>query len=347
YKLVYVTNVSLEKLDASTSLTPELKKRLIGECLYIRAWQYFILVNLFGDVPLCLSSDYRRNAEMPRSDAAIVWEQIISDLSGAADKLPESYALPERTVPNRFAAKALLAKCYLYQQKWDSVLVLCNQVAQSGSYQLLPNMNAVFQRGSSETLWQVASTSTNRNSWEGFNFIPSSNNAAPGYVLRPELVNHFEANDQRKINWLKQRTYAGNTLYYPFKYKVRTSTPPTEFQVVMRYVEVLLMRAEANLQTNGVSSAIPDINAIRLRAGLPIVDNTISSDSCMRLVIKERRSELFAEWGNRWFDLKRWNLANELLAPLKGNGWQPTDVLYPIPQTQIDLNRNLEQNSGY
>ncbi|RYY21217.1 MAG: hypothetical protein EOO04_18625, partial [Chitinophagaceae bacterium] len=55
YKLVYVTNVSLEKLDASTSLTPELKKRLIGECLYIRAWQYFILVNLFGDVPLCLS----------------------------------------------------------------------------------------------------------------------------------------------------------------------------------------------------------------------------------------------------------------------------------------------------
>lgn len=347
YKLIYVTNVSLEKLETSTSLTTGVKQRLRGECLYLRALHYFILVNLFGDVPLCISSDYRANSVLARTPAAKVYDQIISDLQEASSLLPANYVVNERGAPNKWAAKALLAKCFLYREQWDSARVLSSEVLQSGMYHIVPNVNDVYLKGSGETLWQLASVIATRNTWEGFYFLPNSNSSLPTYVATNELIGHFEVGDLRKTSWLKERNYAGSQLYYPFKYKVKQNASITEYQVVMRLAEVLLIRAEAQLRTGAVPEAADDINVVRRRAGLGEVSRTISSDSCMRLLVKERRSELFAEWGNRWFDLKRWNMASVVLGPIKGISWQPTDVLYPIPQTQIELNGNLVQNAGY
>ncbi|MCA6441420.1 MAG: RagB/SusD family nutrient uptake outer membrane protein, partial [Chitinophagaceae bacterium] len=64
-------------------------------------------------------------------------------------------------------------------------------------------------------------------------------------------------------------------------------------------------------------------------------------------IISERRVELFAEWGHRWFDLKRYGLTNTILAPLKGSNWQETDILMPVPFTEIQINSSLVQNPGY
>ncbi len=57
--------------------------------------------------------------------------------------------------------------------------------------------------------------------------------------------------------------------------------------------------------------------------------------------------EFLCEFGHRWFDLKRWHMADDALKLVKGSGWQAMDTLYPIPQAEIVKNRNLTQNLGY
>lgn len=64
-------------------------------------------------------------------------------------------------------------------------------------------------------------------------------------------------------------------------------------------------------------------------------------------VAKQRRLELFSEWGHRWFDLKRTSQATTVLAPLKGSTWQDTDVLYPLPSNEVTRNGAVKQNPGY
>lgn len=347
YRIIYRANLSLEKLERSTGLSEGMRKQLTGECLYMRAWFYFMLINNFGDMPLCLTSDYISNSNLPRSPVDEIKAQIIWDLTRASSLLNDSYSITERSSPNRFAAKALLAKCYLYESKWDSVKVLCTDVIGSGIYQLESNINSVFLKQSRETIWQLASVIATRNSWEGFFFVPNSNSSVPTYVVRGQFIDQLENGDLRKTNWLKQRSYGGNVITYPYKYKIKQNATISEYQVVMRLAEVLLMRAEANLNKQVVATAVADINQLRTRAGLETISNNISEDSCRRLLIRERRNELFAEWGNRWHDLKRWGISGTVLTPIKGSDWQATDVLYPIPQSQIDLNPNLTQNPGY
>ena len=116
--------------------------------------------------------------------------------------------------------------------------------------------------------------------------------------------------------------------------------------MVLRLAELYLIRAEARTQQNNFSDAESDLNAIRNRAGLP---NTTANDRATLLtaIEQERRIELFAEWGHRWLDLKRTNRADTILNTFKAPNWQVTDVLFPIPASQIDINGLLTQNPGY
>ena len=116
--------------------------------------------------------------------------------------------------------------------------------------------------------------------------------------------------------------------------------------MVLRLAEQYLIRAEARAQQNNISGSQSDLNLIRNRAGLV---NTAANDKTALLtaIEHERQVELFTEWGHRWLDLKRTNRADAVLGPIKAPNWQPTDMLYPIPQTQIANDPNVHQNPGY
>ena len=146
-------------------------------------------------------------------------------------------------------------------------------------------------------------------------------------------------------------SYNGTTFYYPYKYKKgddysSNPPPPTEYYIVFRLAEQYLIRAEARAQQGNIGGGQADINLIRNRSGLA---NTIASDkgNLLSAVEHERQIELFAEWGHRWLDLKRTNRADQVLGAIKGASWQSTDKVYPIPQSQIQLNPFLTQNPGY
>lgn len=156
----------------------------------------------------------------------------------------------------------------------------------------------------------------------------------------------FETNDNRKTKWIGTSTINGIPYLYPFKYKNRSFAPVDEYIIVFRLAEQLLIRSEARLRQNKIEASLADLNMIRVRAGLQPV-KTGNGDEVMSSIVKERQLELFAEWGHRWFDLKRLNTIHTVLSAIKGSNWQETDQLFPIPFNEMQINSSLEQNPGY
>jgi hypothetical protein len=344
YSTLYQVNAVAKGLEEAKSVSPVLKAQLMGEVKTIRSFIYFYLVNLFGGVPLITGTDYRENLQLPRVAAEKVYEQIIKDMEEAIGLLPAVYAGSGRVRINKWAAAALLARVYLYNKEWAKAEIQATAVINSGSYSLVSNLNNVFVSTSNEAIWQLMRETNN--TAEGAAFIPSGTSTKPTYAATNSLVNAFETNDQRKTMWLKANVISGQSYYYPFKYKVRSGTPVTEYLVVLRLAEQYLIRAEARVQQDKLQAAKDDLNEIRKRAGVP---NTTAAtkQEILTALEHERQTEFFAEWGHRWLDLKRTERANAVLGVLKVPNWQATDVLYPIPLQEIQRNPALVQNEGY
>jgi len=304
---------------------------------------YHYLVNLFGDVPLALGTNADVNAMLSRSPVDQVYQQIAVDLTAASEALTNDLL---NTIPTRYAAQALLARVYLYTKQWSKAAEMASAVINSGRFKMVGDLNNVFKPDSKEIIFQWIPVADRMNAAEGFIFVPSSQVSRPNYMLTTNLWNAFETGDLRKTNWVHSVTIGGTTYNYPYKYKVFTSPAPAqEYNVVLRLAEQYLIRAEANAQLNKIDSAIIDLNVIRIRAGLQVFSTTLSSEECLQKIEQERRIELFAEWGHRWFDLKRTNRANTVLGAK--NNWQTEDQLYPIPLLELEFAPNLEQNPGY
>ena len=346
YQYIYQANAILEGLRKSSVLTDSVKSQLTGEMLVARSLCYFYLVNLYGDVPLILSTDYRMNAIMPRTSTSLVYDQMISDLKTAQNLLSYNYITTGRVRPNRWTATALLARIYLYKREWGNAESQADSIINSGQYALVSNLNNVFLTTSSEVIWQLLPTSTTINTGEGNTFIPASATTIPLFALTSFLLNAFETNDQRKAAWLKSNIVNGTTYYYPYKYKVKSGSTITENYIVFRLAEQYLIRAEARAQQNNNTGAQEDLNLIRKRAGL--LGTNVSDPSSLLLAIEhERQIELFAEWGHRWLDLKRTSRVNAVLGTEKASNWQPTDALYPLPLETVQNNPYIIQNPGY
>lgn len=184
---------------------------------------------------------------------------------------------------------------------------------------------------------------------EGSTFIPFLSSSVPVYVMTEHFINAIEPGDLRKVNWINENIRDRQSFYYPYKYKQRVITegnPPQEYSVVLRLAELYLIRAEARAQLEKYADATIDLNIIRNRAGLVNIQPE-GKEALLAKIYQERRVELFTEWGHRWLDLKRLNLADQILGPIKSPYWKPTAVLYPIPLAEIESNPNLNQNSGY
>jgi len=347
YQYIYYANAALEGLASSQSISDSMKKELQGEAKFIRAFCHFYLTNLFGDIPLVLSTDYRVNGNISRISQAQVYPQIIADLQDAQNLLAADFSFSngERTRPNKWAATALLARVYIYSNDWTKAEEQSSAVINNTSFGLVTDLNNVFKKNSTEAIWQLMPVVPGNNTNEGSAFILT---ATPNNVaISTQLLAAFDSNDNRKKSWINSITVGPKTFYYPFKYKVQaTGLPVTEYSMVLRLAEQYLIRAEARAQQNNITGAQSDLNTIRNRAGLP---NTPASTklAIQDAILRERQLELFSEWGHRWLDLKRTNNADAVLGPVKTPYWQPADILYPIPQTEINNNPKLTQNTGY
>lgn len=372
--VIYQVNSIIEGVAASTKLSSGTKDILTGEAKFVRAFSYFNLVNIFGDVPLVLNTDFLTNANIPRSPAAKVYEQMIADLLDAQRLLPEKYLRPdletessERVVASKFTATALLARVYLYTGQWDKALAESNKIIGRPDLFKLAELDKVFLMNSPEAIMQFQTGDgpvgeDGKNTAEGRVLIPYKNDNGkynvPSYWISDFLLNEFEAGDKRKDNWINFITTNSTAKpIYPiaWKYKVgQNFGAQSEYYMVLRLAEQYLIRAEAKAHMGDVGGAFEDLKVIRQRAGL---GNSPYAD-VFEAIAHERYVELFGELGHRWFDLKRTGKLDarmKIVMPTKqiGTGavptWEPFKALMAIPYSEFKLNSALigHQNPGY
>ena len=347
YAQIYAANAVYEGVSASTKLSPEVKQQLQGEALFVRGLLHFYLVNLYGAIPYVTSTDYTVNSVVTRQSVAEVYDLVIADLEMAQSLLPEAYVDPARIRPNKAVATALLARVYLYHGDYAEASNAASAVLNdTGTYGFPTNINNTFLKDSSSTLWQLIPATNGRNTSEGTTLIFNAG-PPPFAALRAELLGAFETGDLRRQFWVRAVTTNGNTWYHSFKYKQRGSTATTqEYSIVMRLSEQYLIRAEARARQGELIGAQDDLNVIRNIAGLG--DTTaMTQQALLEAILAERRVELFCEFGYRFFDLKRYQGLDTALSGVKP-GWNTTDALLPIPESELLLNPNLApQNPGY
>jgi len=375
YGTIGKANVVINNVDScpDPALTQERKNEIRGEACFIRAYHYFQAVQLWGDVPLQLKEFKTFSAALlpevypilfpKRAPMAEVYAQIISDLETALAYVKTTAI--NKTIITRGAVNALLAKVYATHEPhdWSKVLGYCNDVI-NGGYSLLPNYDQLWDgqhENSSEAIFEINYEGTNSSGnwgasmfigmdWKKFN-IPSN-----------DLVVAFDAEGDKvrkaaSIIWLdvtgkwSDPNWPQNV--YPFIYKYRNNIwPSPQNYIFIRLADILLLKAEALNETGDVNGAAALVNQVRNRVGLGQTPASTQAD--MRLAIeKERRLELAFE-GHRWYDLKRTGRAIEVTnattgpaGGLLGYSIGINQLLWPVPQSEIDKNQQLTQNPGY
>lgn len=374
-------NVVLQKVP-EMDINEDIKNRTLGEAHFLRGLYYFILVRYFGDVPLILEPQAPGDDMRPfRTDKTLVYQQIIEDLEQAKILLPEksSYSARDLGRATKGAATGLLAKVYLTLGKWEEVVSLSNEVSALG-YTLNANYGDNFdvhKKNSQESLFEVQfvsdagedfNSNENQCSWlSTFTGPRNSDMVAGGWGWNQplqEFVDAYEVGDKRKDVTIlydgcpKFDTMDYDPAYSTTGYNLRKFLVPKSVSAtynnsplnfpVLRYADVLLMKAEALNNLNRTSEAEAPLNEVRTRAGLTAIRG-LTQNEFKEVVLHERRMELAFE-GQRWFDMIRidngqWGL--DFLHSIGKVNATEKHLLFPIPLKEIESNPNLEQNAGY
>ena len=330
-KVPEVQTISIENID-----------RFVSEAKFIRALEYLLLTQFWGDVPWTESTDFRQIQSLSRTPTPEVLRNIINDLLEAEQGLPVSYneVGGSRARIVKGAATALLARTYLYQGNWAEAENKATEVINNSLYTLAPSYQEVFVANSNESILEFFFQDL---SSQGITtaelFLTESLGGQYINVHTANFANAFEFGDLRKDEFIN---VDNEGLPYISKYN---ETGANQEVKILRLAEMYLIRAESRAQQGNVSGAAEDLNVLRSRADLA---NTTASDqaSMLAAIEQERFVELCFE-GHRWIDLVRTGRVDEVMSAFNPVGWQATDKLLPIPQSDIDLNPNLTQNPGY
>lgn len=365
YKSIAQSNLVIGK-GAVVAMDETQRNRYLAEAKFVRALNYFNLVQLFGAVPLVTTplDNYKDSYNYGRQPAAEVYAQIVKDLTEAATVLPATYTGADIGRVTSGAANALLGKVYLTQKKYNDALTALNKVT---GYSLLTNFNSVFSTSNemnNEIIFAVRYTRAaglGLGSGFGINMLPSTVTMAGSVGAQynnemPEWANLYSATDNRKGISVVYSATGKPTEYYCSKFLDPSAIPAANAEndwIVLRYADVLLMKAEALNELNAAptAEAFTAINDVRTRAGLaPLV--ALTQSTFRTAVEMERRLELCLE-GHRWFDLVRTGRAIDVMnahfaansAFYGGNVITITSqkLLFPIPFSETQINPLLNK----
>jgi hypothetical protein len=380
-------NTVLENVP-EMDIDESLKNRSIGEAKFLRAHYYFILVQLFGDVPMTVSTPKPGDDLLPaRTDKMTIYnEVIIPDLKDAIELLPvrEEYSGSDVGRASRGAAAGMLAKVYLTLGMYEESLQM-SELVESLGYTLNPDYSDCFggeerHKNTAESLFEVQYYGlTKAGFWDDENqanwlstYMGPRNTGWVGGAYgwnqpTQEFVDQYEEGDLRKDKTIlyeggpafdgkSYKATMSNTGYNVRKFLVPLSVSPdyntnSANIVVLRFADVLLMKAEALNELGRTEEAEEPLYQVRRRAGLTDrsdVEN-LSAEQMREKIRHERRIELAFE-GHRWFDLIRWDNGQYALDFLHSIGKinaARKHLLFPIPQRERDANPNLTQNQGY
>ena len=331
---------AISKVDAAK------KNKVEGEAKFIRGASYFELVRLFGKayndgspttnlgVPIVLTptTAVTEASYVSRATVAAVYTQAIADLTDAESKLPATNGF----FATKSSAAGMLARLYLQMGNYAAAAAAANRVIASGNYSLTPAFIDAFPAmgstpgvNSSEDIF--ATQVTTLTGFNGFNeFYGSSTYGGRGEAIISQdwITSTYAANDDR-INAF----YDDGDMFTSKYANVYGNVP------VMRLSEMYLIRAESNVRLApaapiGGATPLQDLATVRSRAGLTTTTATLTD------ILNERKLELAFE-GFALHDAKRTQTNIGSLA------WNANNLVFPIPQREMDANTKLVQNAGY
>jgi tetratricopeptide (TPR) repeat protein len=348
YSTINRINNTLSAVDKVTSSTAR-RNSVEGQALFLRGSLYFELVKLFakpvgnGDfntnpgVPLVLTptgnvtdADYKA-----RASVKAVYDQVIADLVKAESLLPSTNGI----YATKWSAAAQLSRVYLALKNYTEAGAAANRVITGSGKSLASDIGRNWftftnNGGTTPGEYLFSMKVTAQDGSNALNtYFGRTISTYPGSAGRSDCkirAAHFaqyETGDKRKDYFVLS---GGN--YYSLKHLDRFGDVP-----VVRLSEMYLTRAEANQRntTSVGASPLSDVNAIRTRAGLPASTAVTLAD-----ILKERKLELAFE-GQFLPDAKRTQTAVGTLA------WNDPKLIMPIPQREMDVNKQLVQNAGY
>lgn len=386
YKGIAAANGALDVLSRST-FDRVTTRTLIGEVKFLRAYFYFNLVRLFGDVPRVLrvpSGPVDANSDefVTRAPKDSVYAAIINDLQYASDSLPsKGDPITEVGRANKGAAQSLLAKVYLYKKQYQKAYDLSRAVINSNKYALVDDYSKNFRSkqydNNSESIFEIG-TGTNVDCDAAIPFYVVAQGprvgglggwADLGFGLNTpsqDLVNAYEPGDKRDSITIIYIGPDSTVLWDGFVIPGRNRVQNDRYN----YKAYFGRKTDTYCASNNTDHLPKNIHIMRYaelllinaEAGINIgnVGDALTDLSLVRQragllpvaatianVWAERRVELAMEQ-DRFFDIVRQGRAGILLRALGKNFVDGKNEVFPIPQAQIDLSGGkLTQNNGY
>jgi hypothetical protein len=365
--------LNLDALGTNASQTQ--KDQLMAQAKFLRAFSYFTLVRLYGDVPLITEDTNPVSDPITRAPTADVYHLIISDLLFATENLPVTWSdFPGR--PERDAAKTLLAKVYITMATFPTndatkyVLArdMAKQVIEGGTHDLVPEVDKVFDMSNSygpEIMWSFIN-SLDEDVIGPEIWLPGEMNGWGDVVPERAWAEAFP-DEPRKSAYLLLEDWDGNswTTWDQGTPSIKKFLMDTKENIqsgksyenmsIIRFADALLLFAEAENMVNGspTQAAVDAVNRIidRATGGIPNaadprVTVTMSKAAFDAAVIQQRNLELCFEY-DRWFDIVRKRILYEVSLPAYQPNYNIEDYLLPIPQNDLRLNLLMTQNPGY
>jgi starch-binding outer membrane protein, SusD/RagB family len=366
YRIIGSCNFLIEEVDKYRDEDQEKADDIKGQAIAIRALIHSAIVNVFAQpygytanashpgVIYKTSSKY--NDPVSRYSVGEVYGKLIDDLNDAIRLLPDNpktvTETNRRLVMSRIAAKALLARIYLYKGDYNAAKNLAAEVGRSVPIMSSANYpSKLFSGQETEALFQlppslnaVTGSAGNFNAlYAGGYFVSPSKQ----YVATSDLIALFKQNTQDKRSvWVAAD---GSVSKYPTNILTGALARYAYYQTILRSSEMYLTAAEAYANLNNNDSARYYLDAIRKRANPSLTDITATGTALLDSVYQERRKE-FAFEGTRMFDLLRWKKGvarTDATSPSAQNLVYPSNkAIAPIPTSDVDIN-GLDQNPDY
>ncbi len=417
----FLENVNKTPMDSA------LKLRMKAEARFLRAYEYFIRAQLYGDFPLILKELSPEEANsVVRTPKDSVMDFVISELGKIAPDLPESYSGADIGRITKGAALALRARVELFTGDFQGCIEDCQKVMDLGVYELFPDYANLFRIQNEHNSEVIANVEYMENDYAfgSLGVMPSSSYGGWASIDPTQsLVDEYEMKNGKMIedplsgfdpehpyknrdprlsativypgqmyngkyyNPIEKSSsdyYADNnnskTGYLVRKYTAHLSDYDDMWNsglnfIVMRYAEVLLNYAEAKIELNQIDQSVYDaINKVRNRAGMPSINpSLVNTQAEMRTAVRHERRVEFAMEGLRWFDIQRWEIGEDvmngqvygaLLGTVNAQNGNinltserikvetrafdaSKNYLWPVPQSEVDINDKLTQNAGY
>jgi hypothetical protein len=388
YNSIGAANQALAALDKAT-VDEGLRTQLTGEVKFLRAYLYFNLVRMFGDVPLVLrvpldAKDANDDpAFQTRTPVASVYQSIIDDLQYSVEHLPLK-AQASVGHATKGAAQSLLAKVYLYQQQWDKVVALTDEVVNSGQYSLLPDYATIWRQAgdnSSESIFEIQTGKFNNANLNISNYTAPQGPRAGGKAGWDDLgwgfndptlslINAYEPGDLRKVATIifidNSGTHKGTVLWDGFRvpssdsvqnlyynYKAYTSRTKEQYANPSdkdRPKNIKILRFADVLLMNAEAALHTGTGDPAAKVNLVRARAGLAPKSSVTIadVWQERHVELAMEHDRFWDLVRQGRAAQVLQASGKTNFIAGKHELLPIPNSQILLSGNrLSQNPNY